>query len=122
VRYQKQGSRFLDHEKTDHYYAEKILDDINRILVYSRRANFVDPSTNEEAIDAIDFRMIYLREMFEGLSSDFLRDHPKIDWEGVVSFPNQLAHNYGAVDFVFYRRFIEKDLSEMKRQFEAYLS
>lgn len=112
----------MDHEKTDHYYAEKILDDINRILVYSRRANFVDPSTNEEAIDAIDFRMIHLREMFEGLSSDFLRDHPKIDWEGVVSFRNQLAHNYGAVDFAFYRRFIEKDLSEMKRQFEAYLS
>jgi uncharacterized protein with HEPN domain len=111
----------MTNKKDDHYYAQKIVDDINVIISYSKRTDFSKPQRNSQAIDAINFRLIQIRESFAGLSPEFLASHPKIDVDGIVSFRNQITHNYGSVDFSFYRKLIESDLAKVKEELLAFL-
>jgi uncharacterized protein with HEPN domain len=111
----------MENKKDDRYYAKKIVEDVEAIFSYSKRVDFSKPKQNAQAIDAINFRLIQIRESFAGLSPEFLASHAKIDVDGIVSFRNQITHDYGNVDFSFYKKLIEKDLVNIEEIFQAYL-
>jgi uncharacterized protein with HEPN domain len=112
----------MENKKDDRYYAKKIIGDINAIVSYAKRVDFSKPEQNAQAIDAINFRLIQIRESLAGFSPEFLLAHPAIDVDGIVSFRNQVTHDYGNVDFSFYKKLIEKDLVKIQSQLLAYLN
>jgi len=61
----------MDNKKDDRYYIKEALTDIDKILSYSKRADFSDIEKDGEAMDAINFRLNMLRHHIEGLSEEF---------------------------------------------------
>lgn len=112
----------MENKKDDRYYAQKIIGDIDAIVSQAKRVDFSKPEQNVQAIDAINFRLIQIRESLAGFSPEFLVSHPAIDVDGIVSFRNQVTPNYGNVDFSFYKKLIEKDLAKIKNELLAYLN
>jgi uncharacterized protein with HEPN domain len=111
----------MGNKKDDRYYAKKIISDINAIVSYAKRVDFSSPSQNEQAIDAINFRLIQIRESLAGFSENFLATHPQIDTEGIISFRNQITHDYGNIQFSVYKKLIEVDLMKIKEELASFL-
>jgi uncharacterized protein with HEPN domain len=100
---------------------KKIVEDIKLIWSYSKRVDFSDPSLNGQALDAINFRMIQIRESIAGFSPEFIKNHPEIDFDGIVGFRNLITHDYGHVDYSVYKKMIEVDLSDIEKKLVRYL-
>lgn len=49
----------MDNKKDDRYYIKEALADIDKILSYSKRADFSDIEKDGEAMDAINFSFKY---------------------------------------------------------------
>ena len=112
---------FMNNTKNDHYYALKMLGDIDAILNYAKRVDFSDPDLNRQSLDAINFRLIQIRESLGELTDDFIKNHPAINYEGLIGFRNLLTHDYGRVDFSVYKKVVYSDLVFLKMQLEDYL-
>jgi uncharacterized protein with HEPN domain len=63
-----------------------MLDDLDRILFYAEHVDFSDPEHNEQALDAIGFRLNHLRQMSQELSADFVRAHPELKLKAISQF------------------------------------
>jgi uncharacterized protein with HEPN domain len=111
----------MNNTKNDHYYALKMLGDIDAILNYAKRVDFSDPDLNRQSLDAINFRLIQIRESLGELTDDFIKNNPAINYEGLIGFRNLLTHDYGSVDFSVYKKVVYSDLVFLKKQLEDYL-
>jgi uncharacterized protein with HEPN domain len=102
--------------KDDHYFLSKIVSDIDKILKYAKRIDFSDSEKNEEAVDAMNFRLLQIRESIKQLSPTFINSHPELHFNVIVSFRNQVTHDYVNVDFSSYKDFIYQDLPKIKER------
>ena len=55
------------------------------------------------------------------LSSEFLSEHKRIDFETLISIRNKATHDYENVSFGSYKTFIEKDLLDIASELEKYI-
>jgi|SRR5574344_100490 uncharacterized protein with HEPN domain len=111
----------MDNIKNDRYYAKAMLDDLDRIFFYAERVDFSDPEHNEQALDAIGFRLNHLRQMSQELSADFVRAHPELKLKAISQFRDHVIHQYESVDFSDYRDLVCDDLPKMHAILTAYL-
>jgi uncharacterized protein with HEPN domain len=107
----------MDNKKDDRYYLEQAIIDIDKILSYSKRADFSDIEKDGEAMDAINFRLNMLRHHIEGLSPEFLASHGNLAFKKIVVFRDEVTHDYENVNFTSYRDFILKDLPKIRQVF-----
>lgn len=98
-----------------------MLDDLERVFSYAERVDFSDPEHNEEALDAIGFRLNHLRQMSQELSPDFVRSRPELKLKAVSRFRDHLIHQYENADSSDYKDLVSEDLPEMRAILTAYL-
>ena len=102
--------------KNDSYYIERSIEEIDRILLYSKGLTIIELHNNQAILDAIIFRMIQMVEQIERISDDFKLVHSEIDWIDIKGFRNRLVHDYGNVDFEFVYNALKYDIPELKEQ------
>lgn len=107
--------------KDDRYYAELVLREINKLLDFSSRVDFSDPERNEEAIYAMNFCIIQIRENIGYLSDDFKRSKIGHFVNQFTDFRNLLVHEYGKTDYSAYEDLIKNDMRKLKENLERYL-
>lgn len=111
----------MTRTKDDRYYAERLLIETDKFLAFASRADFSDPERNEEAIYAMNFCIIRIREIMANLSEDFQRRRLKIRAGQFADFRNLLVHDYGNMDYSAYKDLAEKDIRKMKANLQTYL-
>lgn len=111
----------MDNKKDDRYYIKEALTDIDKILSYSKRADFSDIEKDGEAMDAINFRLNMLRHHIEGLSEEFVASHSSVAFKKIVVFRDAVTHDYEHVNFSSYQDFIKKDLPKIRESLAKFL-
>jgi uncharacterized protein with HEPN domain len=111
----------MDNVKDDRYYVKALIEDIGQICQYAKRVDFSAPEANIESLDAMNFRMIKIREEVGALSPAFKIAHPKIDYQSLVDLRDTITHDYGHVDYSVYKRVVLHDLPAVSRAFKKYL-
>lgn len=111
----------MSTKKDDRYYAALLLREVNRLLDFASRVDFSDPDHNEEAIYAMNFCMVQIKENIAFLSRDFQMNRLGIPVSQLTDFRNLLVHEYGHVDYGAYNDFVRTDIRKLKKNLEAFL-
>jgi uncharacterized protein with HEPN domain len=72
-------------------------------------------------MDALNFRLIQIRESISRLSADFFVENPNVNVLGIIGVRNTITHDYGNVNFSVYKAVIEQDLQKLKKQLSTSL-
>ncbi len=107
--------------KDDRYYAAILLREVDRLIDFSKRVDFSDPERNVEAIYAMNFCIVQIRENLDSLSQDFKRAKLGFRLDQFTNFRNLLVHEYGKTDYTAYRDFIESDIPAFRKTLAAFL-
>jgi len=111
----------MTKQKNDRYYAEMVLRDIEKLLHFAARADFSDPEKNEEAIYAMNFCMVQIKENIACLSEDFQKYRLGLRIGQLDDFRNTLVHEYGHTDYSAYKELVNNDMRRIKGILEEYL-
>lgn len=111
----------MRRDKDDRYYAEIILREVDKLLSFASRVDFSEPEKNEEAIYAMNFCIVQIRENISYLSSDFQANKLRVRVGQFSDFRNLLVHEYGKTDYSAYRDLVDNDMRKLKKNLEAYL-
>ena len=111
----------MRRDKDDRYYAELLLGEVNKLLDFASRVDFSEPEKNEEAIYAMNFCIVQIRENINFLSADFQVNKLGIRVGQFSDFRNLLVHEYGKTDYSAYRDLVDRDMKKLKANLEAYL-
>ena len=100
----------MDNLKNDNYYKNHILNDLNKILEYSKNVSYEQFVNDEQLIDAVLFRLIQITENIKKLSLSFKEQHPEIRWNDIIGFRNRIVHDYGKTDYAIVYEVISNDV------------
>lgn len=87
----------MDNIKDDKYYLEKILTDLNFIIVHTEGLSKEEIEEADLLIDAVMFRIVQIAEHNGKLSDSFKKSHPEVPWAAIKGMRNLIVHNYGVV-------------------------
>lgn len=108
----------MNNIKTDSYYKNKILEDINKIIEYTDGLSYQVFACDEKVVDAVLFRLIQISENVKKLSDLFKRSYPQINWSEIVGFRNKIVHDYGKVDYMIVYEVLSQDIPKVKEQLD----
>lgn len=63
----------MDNLKNDHYYIQKIAQDLEFIVIHMQNVDLEELNTNEILLDSMLFRMIQISENAKKLSDEYKR-------------------------------------------------
>ena len=107
--------------KDDRYYAGLVLKEVNKLLDFASRVDFSDPERNQEAIYAMNFCIVQIRENIANLSADFQKNKLGFRAEQFADFRNLLVHDYGDTDYAAYEHLVNVDMRKLKNHLEEFL-
>ena len=107
--------------KDDRFYAESLLKEVDKLLGFSSRVDFSDPERNEEAIYAMNFCIVRMREIMVFLSDDFRSNRLGIRSGQFADFRNLLVHEYGHTDYSAYEDLVHNDMIRLRDNLRRYL-
>lgn len=106
----------MNRIKDDSYYLEKILTDIDFILLHMKGVNKEELQQNELLLDSMQFRLIQISENANKLSEPFRRRHEEIDWHEIYGLRNWLVHDYGNVDYSIVFSTLVDDIAPLREK------
>ena len=106
--------RFMDNIKNDKYYVSLIIDDIDKILKYTKDIPYEEFIQDEQLVDAILFRLIQMTENIKKLSVTFKEKYNNISWNDIVGFRNRIVHDYGKTDYTIVYEVVSNDIVSLK--------
>ena len=88
----------MDNIKNDHYYIQKIVNDLEFIIHHMHNVGIKELEQNEILLDSMLFRMIQISENAKKLSETYKDSQPHIPWNALYGLRNRIVHDYGNVD------------------------
>lgn len=104
----------MDNSKNDNYFIEKVIENIDAIINYTRNKSYDDFVSDELLIDATMFRLVQMIENLNHISSEFRDSHSSIKWGLIIGFRNGIVHDYGKTDYSIVYDIITKDIFDLK--------
>ena len=114
--------RFMDREKNDHYYIEKIKTDLKFVIDHTNGKSTDEIESDELLIDSIMFRIIQISENNSKLSKQFVSSHKEVPWAAIKGMRNRIVHDYDGVNLSMIWGFLTTELDDLKKQIETILS
>ena len=108
----------MNRIKDDSYYLEKIIKDIDFILLHMENVSKEQLQENEILLDSMQFRLIQISENANKLSDIFKQRHANIDWHEIYGLRNWLVHDYGNVDYEIIFSTLVKDIRPLKEKLQ----
>ena len=88
----------MDNLKNDTYYIQKIIQDLNFIVLHMKDICIEELNENEVLLDSMLFRMIQLSENAKKLSDEYKMKNSNVPWNAIYGLRNRIVHDYGNVD------------------------
>ena len=104
----------MDNIKNDKYYVNLIIEDIDKIIKYTKDISYEEFMKNEQLVDAILFRLIQMTENIKKLSNSFKEKYNSIVWNDIVGFRNRIVHDYGKTDYTIVYEVVSNDIINLK--------
>ena len=104
----------MDNVKNDAYYKNLIINDVEKIILYSKDKSYNEFIEDEALVDAILFRLIQISENIKKLSNDFKNSHRNIPWNEIIGFRNKIVHDYGQTDYNIVYEIVTSDIKSLK--------
>ncbi|MBQ9449671.1 MAG: DUF86 domain-containing protein [Acholeplasmatales bacterium] len=104
----------MDNIKNDEYFKKIIINDVDKIIQYSKDTSYDEFIENEELVDAILFRLIQISENIKKLSLDFRLKHSNVPWNEIIGFRNKIVHDYGQTDYSIVYEVVTSDIKALK--------
>ena len=108
----------MDNIKNDNYYKNLIINDLNKIVVYSKDTSYEDFINDEQLIDAVLFRLIQVTENIKKLSVSFKEKYSQISWNDIIGFRNRIVHDYGKTDYSIVYEVVSTDIPTLIKIFK----
>jgi len=104
----------MDNIKDDRYYIDKILENIDVIISYTKGIEYENFVNNILLLDAVMFRLIQMVENIIHISKDYKDQYSNINWKQIVGFRNNIVHDYGKVDYSLVYEVISNDIYDLR--------
>lgn len=104
----------MNNSKDINYKINKVIDEINVIILYRGDMSFEEFIKDEHNIDSIMFRLIQMVESIKLLPLELKERHPEIMWGDIIGFRNGIVHEYGQTDYSIVYEIITKDIVLLK--------
>ena len=88
----------MNNPKTDTYYLEKIVTDLEFVVEHMTGVDKTALAQNEILLDSMMFRLIQVQENAKKLTDEFKQSHRSIPWTDIAGLRNRIVHDYGNVD------------------------
>lgn len=109
----------MDNIKNDHYYIQKIKQDLTFIVVHMKDVDIEELHTNEVLLDSMLFRMIQLSDNAKKLTDEYKQKLENIPWNAIYGLRNRIVHDYGNVDLNVIFETLKKDIPELLEMFSV---
>lgn len=107
----------MDNVKNDHYYIQKIKQDLTFIVVHMKDVDIEELNINEILLDSMLFRMIQLSENAKKLTDECKQKLANIPWNAIYGLRNRIVHDYGNVDLNVIYETLKNDIPELLEMF-----
>ena len=104
----------MDNTKDDVYYIQKVVENIDTIISYSKGINLDEFINDSKLIDAIIFRLIQMVENLIHISKEYKEKNVHIKWGHIIGFRNGIVHDYGKTDYTLVYEIIKNDIYLLK--------
>ena len=108
----------MDNQKNDRYYIEKVIENINAVIKYTKELSYIDFVSNPIIIDATMFRLVQMVENIMHISKEYKEKHYSIKWGQIIGFRNGIVHDYGKTDYSIVYEIISSDIYKLKNDLE----
>ena len=103
----------MDNLKNDTYYIQKIIQDLNFIVLHMKDICIEELNENEVLLDSMLFRMIQLSENAKKLSDEYKMKNSNVPWNASYGWRNRIVHDYGNVDLNVVFETLKNDVPEL---------
>ncbi len=103
----------MDNIKNDNYYAEKIREDLDFIVIHTKNVDKEELAQNEILLDSMLFRLIQISENAKKLSDGYKEKHTSVPWMAIYGLRNRIVHDYGNVDLDIVYSTLKDDIPEL---------
>lgn len=103
----------MDNIKNDHYYIQKLKQDLTFIATHMRNVDIEELGKNEILQDSMLFRMIQISENAKKLTEEYKMEHAGIPWKAIYGLRNRIVHDYGNVDLEVVYETLKNDIPEL---------
>ena len=103
----------MDNIKNDHYYIQKLQQDLTFIATHMRNVDIEELGKNEILQDSMLFRMIQISENAKKLTEEYKMEHAGIPWKAIYDLRNRIVHDYGNVDLEVVYETLKNDIPEL---------
>lgn len=110
------ASSSMDNLKTDHYYLQKIVVNLQFVLLHTEQLTREEICANEVLLDSVMFRLVQISENTTRLSEDFKRKYHEVPWKEIRGLRNRIIHEYGDVDLTIVCDTVKNDLPLLHAQ------
>jgi len=85
----------MDNMKNDKYYIEKVIENTDIIISYTKELTYKEFINDKLLIDATMFRLVQMVENINHISKEYKEKHSSAKWGQVIDFRNGIVHDYG---------------------------
>lgn len=111
----------MDNKKTDQYYIQKIVTDIEFIIAHTEGLTIEQLEDNEVLVDSVMFRLIQISENSDNLTESFKEQHKEFPWRAMKGLRNRIVHEYGNVDMSVVYDTIQNDIPELLQNLKEFI-
>ncbi|MCI5905464.1 MAG: DUF86 domain-containing protein [Oscillospiraceae bacterium] len=111
----------MDNKKTDQYYIQKIVTDIEFIIAHTAGLTIEQLEDNEVLVDSVMFRLIQVSENSDKLTESFKEQHKEFPWRAMKGLRNRIVHEYGNVDMSVVYDTIQNDIPELLQNLKEFI-
>lgn len=111
----------MDNKKTDQYYIQKIVTDIEFIIAHTEGLTIEQLEDNEVLVDSVMFRLIQVSENSDKLTESFKEQHKEFPWRAMKGLRNRIVHEYGNVDMSVVYDTIQNDIPELLQNLKEFI-
>lgn len=103
----------MDNLKNNNYYIQKIIRDLEFIVVHMLDVDLEELNANEILPDSMLFRMIQISENAKNLSDEYKQTCSYIPWNALYGLRNRIVHDYDNVDLNVVYETLKNDIPEL---------
>lgn len=103
----------MDNIKNDNYYIQKIIKDLEFIVIHMKNTDLEELNANEVLLDSMLFRMIQISENAKKLSDKYKYRYKNIPWNALYGLRNRIVHDYGNVDLNVVYDTLKEDIPDL---------
>lgn len=101
---------------------QKMIEYINKALLYTADYNFEEFLSDEKTIDATIFAISQIGELVKNVSPETMDKYPAIEWKMIKGLRNRIVHDYEGISVKGIWYILKNDIIELKSNLQEIIS